>query len=152
MLLTLLRDETSETTTIGKLFVDGVWKWFSLEDRLHDGPKIPGDTCIPAGKYRVVITHSNRFKRDLPLLLNVPQFQGIRIHPGNTFLNTEGCILAGGGYEPRTMTITHSRRACDMLQADIQAVLDRQEEVWIDIINPLKVPAAKPMSTSVVQV
>ena len=57
--------------------------------------KIYGDTAIPAGKYEVVITYSNRFKKYLPLLLNVPGYEGIRIHPGNSAVDTHGCLLPG---------------------------------------------------------
>lgn len=81
--------------TIGSLSVDGVWQCWTLEDEVRSGPKVPGQTAIPYGAYKVDITASQRFKRDLPLLLNVPNFSGIRIHPGNTSADTEGCILVG---------------------------------------------------------
>jgi hypothetical protein len=74
--------------TIGTLYVNGKAECFTLEDvrrevkgRPVEEWKVPGETAIPAGVYNIVITPSNRFKRDLPLLENVPGFQGIRIHP-----------------------------------------------------------------------
>jgi hypothetical protein len=57
--------------------------------------KVYGETCIPYGTYEVVITYSQRFKKDLPLLLNVPGYMGIRIHAGNTPEHSHGCLLPG---------------------------------------------------------
>jgi hypothetical protein len=94
--LRLVRTDFTENSTIGKLFIDDVFECFTLEDRIQPvGEKIPGKTAIPAGSYEVVLTFSNRFKKLLPLLLHVPGFEGIRIHPGNTDKDTEGCILVG---------------------------------------------------------
>src|SRR5437588_5321023 len=86
----------------------------SLEDVVRaDGVKIPHETAIPAGRYTVDITFSPRFNRDLPLLLNVQGFLGIRIHPGNTANDTEGCILVGRHRAGNA--ITESRAAFDAL-------------------------------------
>ncbi len=57
--------------------------------------KIPGKTCIPEGSYIIKMTYSPRFKKDLPQLLNVPFFTGIRIHSGNNAEHSEGCLLPG---------------------------------------------------------
>ena len=91
------------TFTIGKLFIDGKdLNIFTLEDKVReikgepvDKWKVQNKTAIPKGIYKVIINLSNRFKRLLPLLLNVDGFEGVRIHPGNTSENTEGCILLG---------------------------------------------------------
>lgn len=97
MNLTLRRKWLSAASTVGELFVDGVWECFVLEDRYRPAPeaKVKGATCIPLGRYEVVITESPKFKRELPLLLKVPGFEGVRIHPGNTPADTEGCLLPG---------------------------------------------------------
>lgn len=82
--------------TIGRMYADGVYLCDTLEDTVRpDGIKLAGQTAIPAGTYPVRITYSPRFKKMLPMLDNVPNFTGVRIHTGNTAEDTEGCILVG---------------------------------------------------------
>jgi len=134
MELLLKRSPSVDGATIGQLFVDGLFECFTLEDQIRDGVKIAHETAIPPGRYRVVITPSVRFGRMLPLLLNVPGFDGIRIHPGNTDADTSGCILAGQG---RGMdSIMGSRLAMEHLQPQIARALAHSDEVWIAIQNP----------------
>ncbi len=96
MKLTLRRTTFTPHSTIGELSVDGVPECYTLEDAVReDGIKIFGETAIPAGKYRVELTKSPRFHRVLPLLVDVKNFIGIRIHPGNSPKDTDGCILVG---------------------------------------------------------
>jgi hypothetical protein len=95
MKLHLVRKDKNDKCTTGTLSVDGVFECYTLEDPVRDGPKQYGNTAIPAGTYQVKITYSPRFKRDLPLLLDVPGFEGVRIHTGNSAADTEGCILVG---------------------------------------------------------
>ena len=105
MELTLKRVALKDTYTIGRLYVDGEYFCDTLEDKVRpDGIKVYGETAIPAGTYKVVITYSNRFKRLLPLLQNVPMFEGIRIHPGNTSADTHGCLLVGINTEKGKIT------------------------------------------------
>lgn len=92
--LTLIREPSTAQSTMGKLMIDGVFECYTLEDVVRP-VKIAGETAIPAGTYKVIIDMSNRFKRLLPLVVDVPGFAGIRIHPGNTARDTEGCILVG---------------------------------------------------------
>lgn len=94
MKLELKRTTPTNISTIGELFIDGEFFCYTLEDVVRD-KKIYGQTAIPAGTYKVIITPSNRFKRDLPLLVDVPNFVGVRIHPGNSAVDTDGCILVG---------------------------------------------------------
>jgi len=104
-------------STIGELLVDGIWECYTLED-IERPVKIKGETAIPRGTYKIIINQSNRFKKLLPLFLNVPNFEGVRIHPGNTNHDTEGCILVG-----RTRSkdfIGQSRKAFDSLFAKMQ--------------------------------
>jgi len=95
MKLVLKRFEYANTYTIGKLYIDDIYQCYTLEDVVRKGPKVDGKTAIPAGTYSVIVDHSNRFNRDLPHILDVPGFTGVRIHSGNTSANTEGCILVG---------------------------------------------------------
>jgi len=103
MKLQLKRIYFAPDYTIGKLSIDGIPFCDVLEDRNRDTnkdgkletPKVFGETCIPFGTYQVTINMSTRFKRELPLLLNVPGFDGIRIHPGNMAADTHGCLLVG---------------------------------------------------------
>lgn len=82
--------------TIGKLYLDGHYLCDTLEDTVRPaGTKIAGKTAIPAGTYKVKKTMSQRFKKILPEILNVPGFAGVRIHSGNTATDTEGCLLLG---------------------------------------------------------
>jgi hypothetical protein len=85
--------------TIGRLFVDGKYFCDTLED-LDKEKKVMNETAIPEGTYEVIVNVSARFKRKLPLLLDVPHFSGIRIHRGNTDKDTSGCILVGENKQP----------------------------------------------------
>lgn len=94
MKLLLKRLHRTEYSTIGELYVDGKFECYTLEDKERE-VKIKSETAIPKGTYIVGITLSNRFKRMLPILIDVPNFEGVRIHSGNTNHDTEGCILVG---------------------------------------------------------
>ncbi len=94
MNLFLQRIAQTPEYTIGRLEIDGKFFCNTLEDAVRD-EKIAGKTAIPEGTYTVIVNRSPRFKRDLPLLIDVPNFEGIRIHRGNTAIDTAGCILVG---------------------------------------------------------
>lgn len=99
MKLTVHRTDFGSKYTIGSLLLNDAFFCYTLEDkdrRLEDGgEKVYGQTAIPRGTYECIIDYSQRFNRELPRLLDVPQFAGIRIHPGNDATDTEGCILVG---------------------------------------------------------
>jgi len=131
MKLQVVRFQCGADCTIGELLVDGEHECWTLEDivRPQGAPKVFGQTAIPYGTYKVVVTHSPHFDRDLPLLVGVPGFEGVRIHPGNTAADTEGCLLVGTG---RTGTsVTNSRVAFDALFPKIRDAISRGEEVTI---------------------
>jgi len=94
MKLELKRIAYRDKYTIGRLFINDEYFCDTLEDIPRD-IKVMNETCIPKGVYRIIINISNRFKRLMPLLLNVPGFEGIRIHAGNSSQDTSGCILVG---------------------------------------------------------
>jgi len=128
MLITIKRLYKTETSTIGELLIDGIFECFTLEDTERD-IKIKGETAIPKGSYKVIINQSNRFKKLLPLLLNVPNFEGVRIHPGNSNHDTEGCILVGQSRNKNY--IGQSRKAFDKLFKKMQAA----KEITLNIVS-----------------
>lgn len=135
MELRLIRDRLGPTATLGMLYVDDVFQCFTLEDidrRLeHGGVKIKGATAIPLGVYSVIVNRSPRFKVDMPLLVDVPQFSGVRIHSGNTADDTEGCILVGDARGVNS--VLSSRRAYARLFTMIQSAYVREEDIAISI-------------------
>jgi hypothetical protein len=132
MLIEVQRTPGSLTCTLGKLYIDSVEYCYTLEDIVRE-VKVYGETAIPAGVYRVVITHSNRFGCDMPLLLNVPGFEGVRIHPGNTDADTHGCILVGTHVGADGESISDSRAAYHRIFTKIRDAIDAGEEVQIEL-------------------
>ena len=121
MHLNLTRHTFTEESTIGTLRHLGPTDTFecaTLEDCVRP-LKIAGITAIPKGTYEVIINWSARFKRLMPLLLNVPGFDGVRIHTGNDAHNTEGCILVG--MTVGVNRVGQSRVAYDALFPKLQA-------------------------------
>ena len=127
----VIKREPHDKCTFGELFIDGQYECFSLEDPVRDGPKIPGNTAIPAGTYKVTIDHSNRFNCLMPHILDVPGFEGIRIHAGNTEADTEGCILVG--QLRGSNSILSSRAAFQPLFRKLLRAFDHKEEIILEI-------------------
>lgn len=126
MTLTLVREPSENGRTFGVLYVDGVFECHTLEDPVRPF-KVAGHTAIPPGRYRVRVTWSPRFKRQLPLVEEVPGFEGIRFHPGNSAADTEGCILPGTTRD--FDRVVGSRVAFDALLAKLKG------DVWLTIIS-----------------
>lgn len=99
MQIKIIRRAFSPLSTIGDMLIDGDFFCYTLEDVVRTGVKVFGNTAIPAGEYKLYITYSPRFKCDMPQIMDVPGFEGIRIHPGNTAKDTEGCILLGQNFK-----------------------------------------------------
>lgn len=133
MKIEVIRPETcGQSCTIGEMYIDGEFKCYTLEDvERPDGEKVAGETAIPRGLYRITITFSPRFGRDLPLVNGVRNFSGVRLHPGNSASDTEGCILLGFGKTENT--ITQSRAAFDAVYMEIRDAIEHGEEVWIEV-------------------
>ena len=99
MKIEIRRDVIQPLRTMGRMFLAGEFYGYTLEDTDRQlesgGEKIKGKTAIPRGEYKVTNSMSNRFKRIMPEVHNVPGFSGVRIHGGNTEADTEGCPLLG---------------------------------------------------------
>lgn len=138
MELLLKRNQFHPTSTIGDLFVDGTFECFILEDVVREpGVKVYGKTAIPAGKYEIVLIHSPKFKRVLPMLKDVPMFTGILIHPGNKPEDTEGCLLPGRKIASPTF-LSESKLAFNALYPKIEKAIKAGEKVFITIQNERK--------------
>ena len=95
MEILLQRIKQYPDVTLGKLYINGQFYCHTLEPAIRKEKDKYLGAAIPAGTYSLELTKSRRFNRLLPLLLNVPGFEGIRIHAGNKKSDTRGCILLG---------------------------------------------------------
>ena len=99
MKLTLQRYLFTENYTMGLLFIDGIYFCDTIEDKYRGQDlktkKVANETCIPYGVYSVKITYSPKYKKNMPQILDVPYFTGVRIHSGNSAKDSSGCIIVG---------------------------------------------------------
>ena len=128
----------SDICTISDLYIDGVKVCYSLEDVVREVKgkpvaewKVQNETAIPCGTYKVIVDYSNHFKKNLPHILNVPGYEGVRIHSGNTAADTEGCIILG--LNEASNSVTKSRDAMSIVFPMIQKAFDNKEEITIEI-------------------
>jgi hypothetical protein len=130
MNLILIRNVYTDKSTIVDLLVDNEYFCHALEDVVRKpGEKIFGKTAIPTGKYEVVLSMSNRFKKLLPELLNVPGFAGVRIHGGNTSDDTDGCIVVAKNIINNDLVQGNcTQQLIDLLQS-------KKERHFINILN-----------------
>lgn len=132
MQINILRTTFTNASTIGKLSVNGSFQCYTLEDKVRpDGEKVFGQTAIPAGEYKVIVNMSAHFGQEMPLLLNVLNFEGVRIHSGNKAADTEGCVLVGATVGDDF--IGQSRAAFNELFPQIQAAFNDGEEILLTI-------------------
>lgn len=140
--LRLRRTRMTKAATYGELSVNGACMVATLEDIVRRDPnpetpeneaKVYGETAIPAGRYKVEMTLSPKFKKVMPLVVDVPGFTGIRIHKGNRSLDTLGCILVG--MDPKGDDwIGRSTEAWALLEPTWQRIQDG-EEAWLTITD-----------------
>ncbi|MCI7017782.1 MAG: DUF5675 family protein [Prevotella sp.] len=134
MKLVLIRHARRADYTIGRLEDEnGMKVCDTLEPTWRDYKggemKIPRKSAIPEGTYRVVITKSQRFGKYLPLLVGVPGFEGVRIHAGNTSMDTEGCILVG--HNLQVGKVLWSRITLEKLMK----LIENEKEIFLIIKN-----------------
>ena len=142
MKLRLERKYFKETYTIGNLYINGSFFSNTLEDKNRDvdkngkfdnsETKVYGETCIPFGTYKIVVNMSPKFKRELPRLLNVPSFEGVLIHRGNTAKDSAGCILVG---ENKVVgKVINSTPYEERLVKMMKTAISKGEEIIIEIV------------------
>lgn len=108
-MLTLVRDIRTNDAILGRLYHNGGIVCYTLEN---------ASKAIPCGLYTVQNSKSPKFKRELPMVYNsttVKAIRGIRIHRGNTFKDSQGCILVGMGRSTEDFSVTESRPAETMV-------------------------------------
>ena len=134
MELTLNRIFLGSSATIGELLINDKHLCDTLEDRVRpEGEKVYGKTAIPEGTYEVKLTHSPRFKKILPEILNVPNFSGIRIHTGNSSKDTEGCIIVGNWDGEKEDWVGSSKIDFDKLMSLLEKATNNKEKVTITV-------------------
>ena len=142
MEIIIKRIAKKSTYTIGKLYIDNKYFCDTLEDKdkgLKDtmsieeilNIKVKHKTAIPTGNYNVDITYSPRFKKQLPIVLNVKGFDGIRYHNGNTDKDSSGCVLLG---ENKVIgKIINSKVTCDKFNTALTGAKNRKEKITLKI-------------------
>jgi hypothetical protein len=136
MHLELHRVDGDTAGTRGSLFVNGALECCTLEDTVRLGKKVPKETAIPAGTYPLILNVSPKYGKVMPRLLDVPNFDGILIHPGNTEEDTWGCILVGLSFDGSGhITGGTSTTAFNALFAKLRAAHMRQEPIDITVTN-----------------
>lgn len=144
MKLEVIRLTTRDGYTPGELTIDGQHFCWTLEDAIREVPgkapvewKVYGSTAIPQGTYKLTINWSNRFKRQMIEILNVPGFAGIRIHNGPTEKSTDGCLLVHYQRNPADLRLKdYDRSAMLEIERLTLAALTKKEQAIITFVNP----------------
>jgi hypothetical protein len=141
MKLELLRYFDSGKATAGLLFIDGKFECYTLEDEKRD-VKVMAETCIPAGTYEIKlrtegthhIDYKKKFSNHIGMLhlQDVPNFQYILIHIGNTDSDSAGCVLVGNQVT-KVPSLVDSTGAYKELYSKVSKALSNKEKVTIEI-------------------
>ena len=137
MRLRLERKYLGPENTIGHLYLNGIRLCEMIEDKVRDvnedgdlddegEEKVYGETAIPYGYYHMDLTMSPKFKRLLPIIVNVRHFEGIRIHRGNTASDSHGCLLPGENKE-KGKVINSTKYEMIIIEEMLQAIRNREE-------------------------
>lgn len=138
--LKIIRKYKKQNYTIGKLYINNQYFCDTLEDTdrglSSDMPleeikkiKVKDNTAIPSGTYKVLYTYSPRFKRMLPLINNVPGYEGVRFHAGNSIADTSGCVLLG--FNKEKGKVLQSRDTCNKFYKLIEEAIYKKGEAII---------------------
>jgi hypothetical protein len=134
MLIQVIRHTFNANNTIGRMLINGKFFAHTCEDVVRtlksQNDKVKGKTAISYGRYELDVTFSNRFQKELPILLAVPFFDGIRIHGGNTEADTDGCILIGANTDEKKIWNCGGKVASLVAQIKIARLT---EKVFFDI-------------------
>jgi hypothetical protein len=145
MELILERKVHNADSTEGNLYINGKWFCHTIEDVVRAKPgewkkelKVYAKTAIPYGRYPVKVTWSNRFKRMLTGVFDVPDFEGIRIHNGSSENSSAGCIIVShkddDGPDHNRNRIVNEKSAMNELCQMVHEIQET-EEVWITIVD-----------------
>lgn len=121
------------TSTVSQLFIDTKFCCFVIEDAVRQ-EKIPGSTAIPSGTYRLVRDYTSKYVYNYGYcwwIVNVPGFEEIKIHKGNTIKDTRGCLLPNTliGFDGKNWFGRDSRTAYE----EMMSRLSKQHEHTIRI-------------------
>lgn len=121
----------NEICTISEMYMNDIFFCHTLEDTVRLGLKIKNETAIPSGVYEIKLTYSPKFKKNMPEIVNVPNFTGIRIHSGNQSSDTSGCILVGK-YDTGNKII-ESKKTFEKLYSLINEAISLKQKIIISI-------------------
>lgn len=132
--LKLVRKIGTAGFTEGKMYIDGVFECYTVEDAVRE-VKVQNMTAIPKGIYKVILSISNRFNKVLPEVQNVPGFTGVRIHAGNSSKDTEGCIIVGAVNDREDDDwVGGSKIAMTRLQPKIAKAIKAGKTVTLEVV------------------
>jgi hypothetical protein len=142
MEITIKLLQEDNDATVSRLFIDGVFECFTLEDEFRAVKKW-GETRIPGKRYSLSLyregtMHAKYLKKygrqhfGMIKVDKVPNFEGILFHTGNTDEDTAGCILLGQTWNCAG-TIGRSERAYQAFYGKVVPYLMLGEEVWLDV-------------------